>query len=232
VGNVPCCRGSGEGGAYEANFREVPSWFSATPYAVGCNVQLLKSAISCRPSTGDGVKGDAAHSNIFPPNVEGHAASCDVRNDARVQEVFAGYSIATLVAELVLRASEECEGEQARRFAVVATPTNATSTSKVGAGVHADLVIVLLSPYVTLATNGLMAGHCDGLTDALKVMFTSDPVVMTTLGLGAQQVVLPAQRDREAVIQALQQSHKMLQPAARCVGALRVGYLPVAPTWN
>ena len=79
------------------------------------------------------------------------------------------------------------------------------------------------------------------MTDALKVLFTDEPSVMASLGCsstvaaassGVHRIVLPASEDRQAVVDCLHRSNEMLLPAARRVGALCVGYLPVAPTWD
>ena len=91
----------------------------------------------------------------------------------------------------------------------------------------------LLSPYVTLATNEEPA-QAGRATDAIKVLYTADPqLVAAMLAPGdAHRLSLPDADERRAVIAVLQRSSEMLHPTARSVGALRVGYLPVAPTWD
>ena len=76
------------------------------------------------------------------------------------------------------------------------------------------------------------------MTDALKVMYTTDAAAIAAAGGGrgaagaVRRLVLPEAAERASVIVALQASAEMLPPLARQVGALRVGYLPVAPTWD
>ena len=81
----------------------------------------------------------------------------------------------------------------------------------------------------------------------MQVMYTTDPAQMAALGLvqasasttshpGASHVIhylaLPEIEERRAVVEALRRSSELLHPCARCVGALKVGFLPVAPTWT
>ena len=114
------------------------------------------------------------------------------------------------------------------------------------------LLLALLSPYVTLATNQptSMGGTAGGgevgeVTDALKVLYTTDRATIASqlarpapAGAAALQVelprmlVLPEELARSEVVEALEASTSLVPAAARSVGALRVGFLPVAPTWE
>ena len=188
--------------------RAAPMWFDASAAPeLRCSLQLLKSAVRC-----------------VPPAVE---AAVDA------SRVFRCYSMATLVADQILRAAAVESGEHTRHFALVggsAAEGDGSVEGSPGASVHA--IIMLLSPFVTLATNRLAA---DGgkATDAIKVMYTIDAATIAALSGGAvRRLEMPTAADRQAVLAALESSSEMLPPQARCVGALRVGYLPVAPTWD
>ena len=223
-------------GGAQSVLRPMPLWFDACAGSLlGCTLQLDKSAICTRTLSDGGVA---------------------------VADAFEGYSIGTHVASCILRAAEAAE--TARRFALVGSraprhPALAVASSNDGGGSGegaggegTEALIMLLSPYVTMATNQ-PAGGCSGgasdagvATDAIKVMYTTDSTVMATLGVpvgpmaaagmtapaAVRSLVLPDVDHRKAVIQALERSSAMLPPSARRVGALRVGYLPVAPSWD
>jgi hypothetical protein len=202
----------------------------------------LQAMASCQPGdsngidsigaagVGDGVEGDASAMVICEPRspvrsiIQVEAAATESAPD-----VLRGYSMAALVADRILRAAEDEEGEHTRRF-TLATDSSGTN----------ELAILLLSPYVTLATNQPTAmscvaggGEAGAVTDALKVLYMDVPAsVEGAAGAGAHRLVLPSVDERDAVIAALQRSTAMLPPPARRVGALCVGYLPVAPTWD
>ena len=160
-----------------------------------------------------------------------------------------------MLADHILRTLEdEVTCAPIRRFAIAASATDLSPT------IH----IVLLSAYVTLATNlaaapgasrrcsGLLAaGARDGarggarggarVSDAIKVLYAVGPATaresaalagLSGGGAAAAMLVLPEAEERRAVLEALQASTAMLPPVARAVGALSVGYLPVAPTWD
>ena len=151
-----------------------------------------------------------------------------------------GYSMAALVAERILKVAEDEFGEHTRRFALVGEGCASSSTS--AAGERWEATILLLSPYVSLSTNGQQQAADSGCaTDAIKVMYSTDVATMAALaahannGVGpppVHRLVLPEAAERRAVLDVLQGSSEMLPPSARRVGALRVGYLPVAPTWD
>ena len=181
----------------------VPMWFDeSAPPELRCTVQLLKGAVSVAEEIGE-----------------------------EEEEVFGGYSMAALVADRILRAQEGDEegkggGKRVSRFAV--TPA--------GGGVPSAL-IVLLSPYVTLATNGFRFGAAaaGATTDALKVLFTTDAETIAQqleTGGPVARLVLPERDERDEVVKALHASTQLVPAAARNVGALRVGFMPVAPTWE
>ena len=161
--------------------------------------------------------------------------------------------MATLVAERILRTGEGSGvGQHARRFAIVSSAAPDGTYLEGGGGAqggaaHHEVWIVLLSPYVTLATNHRAAHgtpYPGSATDALKVLYSTTRAALGSLGLATSAaakegcgpsetvLVLPDAEHRLQVIHALEESSSMLHPSARCVGGLRVGYLPVAPTWN
>ena len=70
------------------------------------------------------------------------------------------------------------------------------------------------------------------VADALKVLYTTAPAAIAALSGSAHRLVLPEAEERARVIASLTNSTAMLAPSARSVGALRVGFLPVAPTWD
>ena len=111
---------------------------------------------------------------------------------------------------------------------------------------NVEALLWLLSPYVTLATNqqvsleeALPQSDADltGATDALKVLYTTDAAVIAAQ-LGSQacnqavHLVLPEAGARAEVLTALRASTELVPKEARRVGALCVGFLPVAPTWD
>ena len=179
----------------------------------------------------------------------GRASDADTaRRVFAADDALGGYTMATLVADRILRTAEEEVGEHTRRF-TIAESVQAT----------ADLLIVLLSPYVTLATNypvpassvaetvatpALLPVRADeeqgGVADALKVLYTADPATIDAASghgqvghaTAAHSLVLPEGEARASVLSALRASTEMLPPTARRVGALHVGYLPVAATWD
>ena len=150
------------------------------------------------------------------------------------------------MADHILRTLEdEVTCAPIRRFAVGASATDLSPT------VH----IVLLSAYVTLTTNLAAvpgaSGRCSSLPatarggarvfDAIKVLYVAGPATaresaalagLSGGGAAAATLVLPEAEERRAVLEALQASTALLPPVARAVGALSVGYLPVAPTWD
>ena len=205
-----------------------PLWFdeSAAP-ELGCTLQLLKAAVRCMPPP---AHEDASRDASADGEVERDAALSDTLS------ALSGYSMAALVAERILKVAEDEFGESTRRFALV----GADSTSADGESLEAT--IMLLSPYVSLSTNGQQRAADSGCaTDAIKVMYSTDSSTMAALGAHANngcgpppvhQLVLPEAAERRAVLDVLQSSSEMLPPSARRVGALRVGYLPVAPTWD
>lgn len=234
--------------------RQAPIWFdSGAAPELGCSLQLLKGAITCTPDaapvcgtpvTGRNEDGQVAKTGVDPSihlNLDVHPLL------AAASAAFSGYSMATLVADRILRGAEEDEGEHMRRFALVASDVAADGTADGnGTAEGSEALILLLSPYVTLATNH-EAADTDEAADAIKVMYTIDPGVMAALGLtGAmdrgetegrgstpmRRLILPDVTDRQAVIRFLQGSSEMLHPETRSVGALLVGYLPIAPTWD
>ena len=187
---------------------KVPVWFDgAAPPEFKCTLQLLKSAVV---ATGGG---------------------------SAATDALGGYSMSTLLADRILRAAEEEEGAHTRRFVLAAAEDGPVS-----------VLLLLLSPYVTLATNlattaaacvaGLSTGgSAGGVTDALKVLYTSDEAAIAAAvdhgnAAAEERLVLPEAEERARVIAALHASTDMLPPAARRVGVLSVGYLPVAPTWD
>lgn len=165
----------------------VPLWFEGgVPPELRFNLQLLKAALCTRPraATSSGnleLRGDGVPLDVTPCS----APSLLVRDDPLL-----GYSISALVADAILRLTEEVEGEQVRAPGAAARtqPTMRTpvvmpcrdrSRSPTGAllvpywyftgalpqvrrfaivSSHApdsepELVLTLLCPYVTLATN-------------------------------------------------------------------------------
>jgi hypothetical protein len=184
--------------------------------------------------------------------VGGGASAGDAYDeDGHDTDLFGCYSAGAVLADHILRTLEdEVTCAPIRRFAVAASATDLSPT------IH----IVLLSAYVTLATNlaaapgasrrcsGLLAaGARDGarggarVSDAIKVLYAVGPATaresaalagLSGGGAAAAMLVLPEAEERRAGLQALQASTAMLPPVARAVGALSVGYLPVAPTWD
>jgi hypothetical protein len=188
--------------------------------------------------------------------VGGGASAGDAYDgDDHDTDLFGCYSAGAVLADHILRTLEdEVTCAPIRRFAVAASATDLSPT------IH----IVLLSAYVTLATNlaaapgasrrcsGLLAaGARDGarggarggarVSDAIKVLYAVGPATaresaalagLSGGGAAAAMLVLPEAEERRAVLEALQASTAMLPPVARAVGALSVGYLPVAPTWD
>jgi hypothetical protein len=188
--------------------------------------------------------------------VGGGASAGDAYDeDGHDTDLFGCYSAGAVLADHILRTLEdEVTCAPIRRFAVAASATDLSPT------IH----IVLLSAYVTLATNlaaapgasrrcsGLLAaGARDGarggarggarVSDAIKVLYAVGPATaresaalagLSGGGAAAAMLVLPEAEERRAVLEALQASTAMLPPVARAVGALSVGYLPVAPTWD
>ena len=167
-------------------------------------------------------------------------------------DVLSGYSMAAIVADRILQCAEEEEGAQMRTFTLVMPPTPSASPLRDELPTPAA-TIVLLSPYITLATNqrlptGAGPGDDDGgahavrgqvgVRDALKVLYAAGPLPATKR-VGAPpgggepvSLVLPEPLEVAGVMAALEASTLMLPPSARGFGALRVGYLPVAPTWD
>ena len=189
--------------------RQLPAWFDSDAPPSGCTVQFLKSAVVSRRDERDG----------------GSVTS----------RLFDGYSMAALIADRILRVAEDEAGEHTRQFAISATDDVA---------VLPELAIILLSPYVTLATNQPSHAACDSLTgaaggggvgavvDALKVLYTTEPSALAAACGNAHRLILPEKEERARVMEALQRSTTMLAPSARAVGAMRVGFLLVAPTWD
>lgn len=189
-----------------------PVWFDSTaPPECGSTLQLLKYAVTISNSAfGQSALRDA----------------CDA---------FQGYSLAALVADRILHVAEEEEGEHTRQFTIASSHEEATTP---------DVAILLLSPYVTLATNQPHDGNAvaaDGsndaagtnaVVDALKVLYTTSPAAIAAVGASAHRLVLEEAADRIAITHSLESSTSMLAPTARAVGALRVGFLPVTPTWD
>jgi hypothetical protein len=233
----------------------VPAWFDATaPPELQCTIQLLKSAMA---SVGAPPTDGSASSMVVEDVAElatGTGAMGEreavVAADGSAQHAIAddgalaGYTTATLVADRILRAAEEEEGEHTRRFTIAGS-----------ALAPPELLILLLSPYVTLATNHptpessaaaasmlheRIADKPRGVVDALKVLYTADPAaIAASAGLGRGEgatgehcLVLPEEGPRASVLAALRASTDMLPPTARQVGALHVGYLPVTATWD
>ena len=191
----------------------IPAWFdSDAPPECGCTVQFLKSAVVSRRAELGGARSGSVTSRLFD-----------------------GYSMAALIADRILRVAEDEAGEHTRQFAISATDDVA---------VLPELAIFLLSPYVTLATNQPSHAACDSLTgaaggggvgavvDALKVLYTTEPSALAAACGNAHRLILPEKEERARVMEALQRSTTMLAPSARAVGAMRVGFLPVAPTWD
>lgn len=182
--------------------------------------------------TGDVLVPDALMASPMAPDAPTGDAPHPLPDDA--PDVLARYATAALVAERILRAAElDGHETQGRRFALVPS-----------ADAHAppDLLVWLLSPYVTLATNhpfeppvgaeaSTAGGPPSGVTDALKVLYTTESSAMEQLD-GVVRLLLPEAEARAHVVGALQSSTRMLPTAARSVGALSVGFLPVVAAWD
>ena len=227
--------------------RPVPLWFDdRAPPELDCQLQLLKHALRCERRVAQagaeagaeagcdgGGKGGGASA--------GHGDAYD--EDDHDSDLFGCYSAGAVLADHILRTLEdEVTCAPIRRFAVAASATDLSPT------IH----IILLSAYVTLATNLAAAPgasrRCSGLlatgarvSDAIKVLYAVGPATaresaalagLSGGGAAAAMLVLPEAEERRAVLEALQASTAMLPPVARAVGALSVGYLPVAPTWD
>ena len=160
--------------------------------------------------------------------------------------VLCGYSMASLVADRILRrVEEEEEGEHVPRTFELLTRT--ATGGEGGEELERAVTILLLSPYLTLSTNqqatGISAVAARApVADALKVMYAVAPrgqgAAAPPVGVGGGggggvvSLVLPEGEACAQVVAALEASTLMLPPSARDVGKLRVGYLSVAPTWD
>ena len=232
---------------------QAPLWFAGgAPAELDCSLQLLKSRIDLTPLP--------VPAGADGPGGSGAAAAAQAAAQVAEQPLRV-YSIAAAVAGCMLDACEEEGGEHARHFELAASPARPRA---LGPGASAEwalrtaggfwqasppsLRLVLLSPYVTLATNdpALGGAHRGGpVSDALKVLYgpagqnepTADlaggaPAGAVGGAVAARALVLPAAEDRAQIERALSESTAALPPAARRVGQLQVGYLPVVATWD
>ena len=114
-----------------------------------------------------------------------------------------------------------------------------------GSDLRPFALLWLLSPYVTLATNHPGALSAPGvdegaaptgpISDALKVLYTTDAAAVDAMDAqlrGFVPLLLPEAVARNEVLRALEASTELVPRSARSVGTLRVGFLPVAPTWE
>ena len=217
--------------------RPQPLWFDvAAPPELHCNLQLIKGALRAVPFVGATALDSALDGYSMAALVADRILRTAEEAETSPRCFALVASSSTVLAELV-ETTEPAAGVAALIWLLSPYTTLATNyCTSLGGGARSG---------GESGRSGAAASSA-GFTDAVKVLYTSDSRLIAAqltrnslrsggtvcIAHSVARLLLPDADARAEVVAVMHASTLMMPPAARDVGALRVGFLPVAATWD